>query len=249
MEAMRAARENGVIVSYDLNYRDSLWKSYGGKKQAQQVNRQIAEYVDVMLGNEEDFSAALGYDVPGVDEQFSNLSTENFTAMIEVVLKDYPFSVVATTLRKATSATRNDWGAICYSDGKFYEATRETRLGNFRPRGRRRFLRVGTDLWISRRQRAAMGRGMWRGARRAGDDDSRRHDDGHAERSGASDERSRRQNRSLIACAVISANPMNKDTALQRALATGIIPVIRAATPEDALFAAEAVLAGGIRRR
>jgi 2-dehydro-3-deoxygluconokinase len=131
MEAMRAARENGVITSYDLNYRDSLWKSYGGKKQAQLVNRKIAEYVDVMLGNEEDFSAALGYDVHGVDEQFSNLSSEKFKAMIEVVLKDYPFKVVATTLRKATSATRNDWGAICFSDGRFYEATQRADLEIF----------------------------------------------------------------------------------------------------------------------
>jgi 2-dehydro-3-deoxygluconokinase len=128
MEAMRAACENGVIVSYDLNYRDSLWKSYGGKKQAQQVNRQLAAYVDVMLGNEEDFSAALGYDVKGVGDEFSNLASENFQAMIEVVLRDFPFQVVATTLRKATSATRNDWGAICYCDGKFYEAPRRTDL-------------------------------------------------------------------------------------------------------------------------
>ena len=122
MEAMRAAHENGVIVSYDLNYRDSLWKSYGGKKQAQLVNRQLAAYVDVMLGNEEDFSAALGYDVKGVGDEYSNLASENFQAMIEIVLKDFPFQVVATTLRKATSATRNDWGAICYCDGSFYEA-------------------------------------------------------------------------------------------------------------------------------
>jgi 2-dehydro-3-deoxygluconokinase len=128
MEAMRAAHENGVIVSYDLNYRDSLWKSYGGKKQAQLVNRQLAAYVDVMLGNEEDFSAALGYDVKGVGDEFSNLATKNFQAMIEVVLKDFPFQVVATTLRKATSATRNDWGAICYCDGKFYEALRRNDL-------------------------------------------------------------------------------------------------------------------------
>jgi 2-dehydro-3-deoxygluconokinase len=128
MEAMHAARENGVIVSYDLNYRDSLWKSYGGKKQAQQINRQVAAYVDVMLGNEEDFSAALGYDVQGVGDEFSNLAAENFQAMIEVVLKDFPFQVVATTLRKATSATRNDWGAICYCDGKFYEAPRRNDL-------------------------------------------------------------------------------------------------------------------------
>jgi len=128
MEAMRAARENGVIISYDLNYRDSLWKSYGGKKQAQQINRQLAAYVDVMLGNEEDFSAALGYDVKGVGEEFSNLPSDNFQAMIELVLKDFPFQVVATTLRKATSATRNDWGAICYCDGKFYEAPRRNDL-------------------------------------------------------------------------------------------------------------------------
>ena len=128
MEAMRAARENGVIVSYDLNYRDSLWKSYGGKKQAQQINRQLAAYVDVMLGNEEDFSAALGYDVKGVGDEFSHLASENFQAMIEVVLRDFPFQVVATTLRKATSATRNDWGAICYCDGKFYEAPRRNDL-------------------------------------------------------------------------------------------------------------------------
>jgi 2-dehydro-3-deoxygluconokinase len=131
MEAMRAARENGVIVSYDLNYRDSLWKSYGGKKQAQLVNRQLAAYVDVMLGNEEDFSAALGYDVKGVGDEFCNLASENFQAMIAVVLKDFPFQVVATTLRKATSATRNDWGAICYSDGKFYEAPQRTDLEIF----------------------------------------------------------------------------------------------------------------------
>jgi 2-dehydro-3-deoxygluconokinase len=128
MEAMRIARENGVVVSYDLNYRDSLWKSYGGKKQAQLVNRQLAAYVDVMLGNEEDFSAALGYDVQGVGDEFSNLASETFHGMIEVVLKDFPFQVVATTLRKATSATRNDWGAICYCDGKFYEAPRRNDL-------------------------------------------------------------------------------------------------------------------------
>jgi 2-dehydro-3-deoxygluconokinase len=128
MEAMRAARENGAIVSYDLNYRDSLWKSYGGQKQAQQINRQLAAYVDVMLGNEEDFSAALGYGVKGVGDEFSNLASENFQAMIKVVLKDFPFQVVATTLRKATSATRNDWGAICYCDGKFYEAPKRTDL-------------------------------------------------------------------------------------------------------------------------
>ena len=122
IEAMQSARKHGVIVSYDLNYRDSLWRSIGGKKRAQEVNRRIAPYVDVMLGNEEDFAAALGYDVPGTDEHLSALDPEGFKQMIGKVVKDFPFKAVATTLRKATTATRNDWGAICYCDGGFYQA-------------------------------------------------------------------------------------------------------------------------------
>ena len=126
MEAMQAARKHNVVVSYDLNYRDSLWKSFGGKKRAQEVNRKLAAFVDVMLGNEEDFSAALGYDIPGADEQFTSVTTDGFKNMIANVVKDFPFKVVATTLRTATTATRNDWGAICYCDGQFHEAaTRE----------------------------------------------------------------------------------------------------------------------------
>ena len=128
LEAMKAARNHGVIVSYDLNYRESLWKSIGGKKKAQEVNRTLAPYVDVMIGNEEDFSAALGYEVAGVDEHISSINVEGFKQMIERVVKDYPFSVVATTLRKASTATLNDWGAICYAEGKFYEATHRPNL-------------------------------------------------------------------------------------------------------------------------
>src|SRR5215470_10540393 len=125
-EAMQAARKLGVIVSYDLNYRDSLWKAFGGKSKAQEVNRKLAASVDVMLGNEEDFSAALGYEVPGTDESYTTISTDGFKRMIGNVLKDFPFKVVATTLRTALTATRNDWGAICYCDGNFYQAaTRE----------------------------------------------------------------------------------------------------------------------------
>jgi 2-dehydro-3-deoxygluconokinase len=128
LEAMQSARKHGVIVSYDLNYRDSLWKSIGGKKRAQEVNRRIAPFVDVMLGNEEDFSAALGYDVPGADENLSALDPENFKKMIAKVVRDFPFKVVATTLRKATTATRNDWGAICFSDGNFHQARNRENL-------------------------------------------------------------------------------------------------------------------------
>jgi 2-dehydro-3-deoxygluconokinase len=127
-EAMEAARRHGAIVSYDLNYRESLWKGMGGKKQAQQVNRTLAPLVDVMLGNEEDFSAALGFEVAGVDEHLTEFETDAFRKMIGAVVKEFPFSVVATTLRKAKTATRNDWGAICYADGAFYEARQRENL-------------------------------------------------------------------------------------------------------------------------
>jgi len=122
LEAMKAARKHGTIISYDLNYRPSLWKTLGGKKQAQEINRRVAPHVNVMIGNEEDFSAALGYEISGVDTNFSNLEVDSFKQMILQVVKDYPFDVVATTLRKAKTATKNDWGAICYCDGKFYQA-------------------------------------------------------------------------------------------------------------------------------
>jgi 2-dehydro-3-deoxygluconokinase len=123
LEAMQAARRHGAIVSYDLNYRPSLWKSIGGLNQARKVNRELARLVDVMIGNEEDFTACLGYEVEGTDEHLSQIDTGSFKKMIEVALKDYPnFKVVATTLRTVHSATRNDWGAIAWTDGKFFEA-------------------------------------------------------------------------------------------------------------------------------
>jgi len=122
-EAMEAAKRAGAIISYDLNYRPSLWKSIGGKSKAQEINRRLAPFVDVMLGNEEDFSAALGFEVRDLDEHHSQLDTNNFKRMIENVEHDFPqLAVIATTLRNATTATRNDWGAICRCDGEFYEA-------------------------------------------------------------------------------------------------------------------------------
>ncbi len=124
MEAMTAARRYGTVISYDLNYRPSLWKAIGGKERAQQVNRSLAPLVDVMIGNEEDFTAALGFEVEGVDEAYSALDVRNFKRMIERVVKEYPnFKVVATTLRAVKTATINDWGAVCWADGAFYEAT------------------------------------------------------------------------------------------------------------------------------
>jgi 2-dehydro-3-deoxygluconokinase len=122
-EAMEAAKRTGTVVSYDLNYRASLWKSIGGKSKAQEVNRRLAPLVDVMLGNEEDFTAALGFPVSGLDEHHSKLEATGFKKMIESVVKEYPaLAVIATTLRNAKTATRNDWGALCYCDGNFHEA-------------------------------------------------------------------------------------------------------------------------------
>src|SRR6185436_18568241 len=102
----------------------SLWKAIGGHKRAQEVNRRIARHVDVMIGNEEDFTACLGFEVEGVDENISDIDVGNFKKMISKAVKEFPnFKVTATTLRAVKSATVNDWGAICWADGKFYEAT------------------------------------------------------------------------------------------------------------------------------
>ncbi len=122
-EAVQKAKQYGTIVSYDLNYRPSLWKSIGGLKKAQEVNREIAKYVDVMIGNEEDFTASLGFHVEGADENLLHIDISAFQKMIETAVKTFPnFKVAATTLRAAKTATINDWGAICYMDGKFHQS-------------------------------------------------------------------------------------------------------------------------------
>ena len=114
--ALEAAKRHGTLVSYDLNYRPSLWKAIGGQGRAQEVNRELARYVDVMIGNEEDFTAALGFEVEGVDEHLTDLPIEGFARMIERAASEYPnFQVVATTLRGVRSASVNDWSAIAWS--------------------------------------------------------------------------------------------------------------------------------------
>jgi 2-dehydro-3-deoxygluconokinase len=123
-EAMEAARRHGVVVSYDLNYRASLWKAIGGQANAREVNRRLAPLVDVMLGNEEDFGAALGFEVEGLDANLSALDPANFGRMMVDVTREYPnLRLVATTLRNVRSATRNDWGAAAYADGQLHVAT------------------------------------------------------------------------------------------------------------------------------
>jgi 2-dehydro-3-deoxygluconokinase len=123
LEATAVAKRHGTIVSYDLNYRSSLWKSHGGQERAREINRALAPQVDVMIGNEEDFSAALGFKVEGLDAHLSSLDPANFKRMILEVVKTFPnIKVVATTLRNAKTASINDWSAIAYADGQFCDA-------------------------------------------------------------------------------------------------------------------------------
>lgn len=123
LEAMRAAKASGTVISYDLNYRPSLWKPRGGKERAIEVNRELASYVDVMIGNEEDFTSALGFEVPDMDHEISKIDPAAFKAMIGQVTEAFPnFKVVATTLRNAKTASVNDWGAVLWADSAFHEA-------------------------------------------------------------------------------------------------------------------------------
>ncbi len=123
IEAVKAANKHGTIVSYDLNYRPSLWKSIGGLDKAREVNREIARYVDVMIGNEEDYTACLGFEIEGVDENLEELPIEGFKKMINQAVADFPnFKATGTTLRSVKTATVNDWGAMAWMGGKFFQS-------------------------------------------------------------------------------------------------------------------------------
>jgi 2-dehydro-3-deoxygluconokinase len=123
-EAAATARRHGTIVSYDLNYRPSLWQANGGRARVIEVNRRLVNHVDVLLGNEEDFTACLGFEVPGTDADLSSLSAANFKRMIQAVTAEFPhLKVVATTLRAVRTASVNDWGAVAWAGGEFAEAT------------------------------------------------------------------------------------------------------------------------------
>ncbi len=118
-EAMTSARRHGTVVSYDLNYRPSLWRAIGGQARAREVNRSLAPLVDVMLGNEEDFTACLGFRAPGTAEDLSHLEVAGFKAMLSQVVESYPdLAVVATTLRTVRTATVNDWAAMAWSSAE-----------------------------------------------------------------------------------------------------------------------------------
>jgi 2-dehydro-3-deoxygluconokinase len=117
-EAMDSAQRSGTPVSYDLNYRDSLWKSIGGKAKAQEVNCELVRKVDMLLGNEEDFSAMLGVKIKGVSDDFGELPVVGYEEMLREVAASYPnLKLIASTLRTAQAASRNAWGAIAlYED-------------------------------------------------------------------------------------------------------------------------------------
>ena len=121
VEVIKTAKKYGTVVSYDLNYRPSMWSAIGGLEKAQAVNKEIAKYVDVMIGNEEDFTACLGFKIEGNDENLKELHIEGYKKMINEAAKTYPnFKVVATTLRTVKTATVNDWKAMCWADGEIY---------------------------------------------------------------------------------------------------------------------------------
>ena len=123
IEAIKIAKKYGTVVSYDLNYRPSMWSAIGGIEKAREVNKEIAQYVDVMIGNEEDFTACLGLEVEGNDKELKSLNLEGYYRMIEKAAQTYPnFKVIATTLRTVKSASINDWSAICYADGKVFQS-------------------------------------------------------------------------------------------------------------------------------
>lgn len=118
-EAMQAAHENGTIVSYDLNFRSKLWKS----EQAIKVTKELVPYITFLIGNEEDFQKVLGFEVEGTDENLKELPIENYKKMVRRVVETYPnVQAVGTTLREVVSGLLNNWSAILYYEGAFYES-------------------------------------------------------------------------------------------------------------------------------
>ncbi len=123
LAAIKTAKKYGTIVSYDLNYRPSMWSAIGGRAKAQEVNKEAARYVDVMLGNEEDFTACLGLEIEGNDKNLKELNQDGYKKMLDEAAKSYPnFKAVATTLRQVKTATINDWSALCWAEGKIYKS-------------------------------------------------------------------------------------------------------------------------------
>ena len=193
LAAIKTAKKYGTVISYDLNYRPSMWSAIGGQAKAQEVNKEIAKYVDVMIGNEEDFTACLGFEIEGNDENLKELNLDGYKKMINEAAKTYPnFKAVATTLREVKTATVNDWSAICWADGEIYKAKGLQGTGDHGPCRRRRFLRIRSCIWPDDYRRCRAGSKLRRSARCTGDDHTGRHHDGKQEGSRSDHGRRRR---------------------------------------------------------
>ncbi len=181
-EAVKAAHEAGTIVSYDLNFRSKLWSS----KEAIETTKPLMPYIDCLIGNEEDFQKVLGYEVEGVDVDKGDIDTGAFKNMVEKVVKDFPnIKVVGTTLRSVRSGLINDWSAIMWHDGTFYDGMRVPRPRNRGPCGWRRRLRQRLHLRLPQRPSTAGMRGSGRGPWRAASKHARRHQPDHPRRTDA----------------------------------------------------------------
>ena len=182
--AMEAARRHGTVVSYDLNYRPSLWASVGGAARAREVNARIAGLVDVLIGNEEDFTAALGYAVEGASPDLTELRPEAYATMLAAVARDLPqLRVAAVTLRSVHSANRNDWGALAWSaDDGLVQATQRDGLEILDRVGGGDSFASGLVVRAVDRSRARGCGRVRRGARGTGHDHAGRHLDGEPRR-------------------------------------------------------------------
>ena len=123
IEGMKAAKAAGAVVSFDLNFREKLWKIFGGQARAVETLRRIVSNVDVLVGNEEDLQKGLGIPGPEVASTKSKLDPSIFFGMIDRVVEKHPqVRVVATTLREVHSTNRHSWGAVAWIDGKTHVA-------------------------------------------------------------------------------------------------------------------------------
>ena len=122
IEGMEAAKAAGAVVSFDLNFREKLWRISGGQDRAVSVFKRIVENVDVLVGNEEDLQKGLGIPGPEVSKK-SKFDPSVFFGMIERVIGEYPqVRIVATTLREVHSTNRHSWSAVAWISGERYTA-------------------------------------------------------------------------------------------------------------------------------
>ena len=189
---MQAARTEGVVVSYDLNFRPSLWQAVGGAERAVEVNRRLVALADVMFGNEEDLEAALGYEIEGAGSDYLSLDMQTYAEVLGRVSSDYPgLKLIATSLRRVTSASVNDWGGICFSSGRLFEGEFLRDLQVLDRVGGGDSFASGLDLRSAHRPGRRIVASLRDCSRGASDDDTGRHVDGDVVRGRATRVRAR----------------------------------------------------------